>query len=149
MPRKKKTGELNFMKSVWANKYGSLDVFGQCQECRINIPFSPYHVCHVLSKGSRPDLRLNEDNIIILCSEHHDQLDAGKYPERMLIAPIIAKIKQKFKKKQDFINSGSILSKSAAFFYLMENDIPFDSKKQDIEALAITIFNKKNPFHGT
>jgi len=70
--KRKETGELEFMKMVWEASAHN------CQECGVYLPeFSPYYMAHILSKGAAPEHRLNPSNIIILCVEHHNQLDGG------------------------------------------------------------------------
>lgn len=74
----KKEREIDFMKRVWAAKFGET---GYCEECllqgkRTPINFSPYHIAHINSKGARPDLRTVDDNVLFLCKNHHNQMDA-------------------------------------------------------------------------
>lgn len=98
--QKKKTGELEFMKNLWVKLFGGIDEFGKCEECGKWIKFSPFHMAHINSKGARPDLRTTEDNILILCSDHHTQMDAqfeGKTRNDLKILPKIKSIIQKYK----------------------------------------------------
>jgi hypothetical protein len=66
----KKTGELEIFKQIWEER----EHF--CYVC--NSPlyvFDVWNFGHVLSKGAMPSLRLNKDNIVLLCRKHHDEYD--------------------------------------------------------------------------
>lgn len=99
-----KEREIDFMKRVWAAKFGG--ELGYCEECELQgihtpIMFAPYHVCHINSKGARPDLRTTDDNVLFNCKNHHDQMDSkfeGKTREDLLIFPRIEEILNKYKK---------------------------------------------------
>ncbi len=99
---KKRTNELDFMKSLWAKLFGSLDAVGQCEECGRSILFNPMHMAHINSKGARPDLRTTEDNILVLCYDHHTQMDAqfeGKTRRDLRVFPKIEEIILKYKSR--------------------------------------------------
>ena len=97
---RRKTGELDFMKKVWVKLFGDVDEFGKCEECGRWIKFDPFHIAHINSKGARPDLRTTEDNVLILCSDHHTQMDSkfeGKTRNDLKILPKINSIILKYK----------------------------------------------------
>ena len=50
-----------------------------CKECGCHLGFMlvPHFFSHYLSKGSEPALRLDKDNIDLLCFKHHFQWDSG------------------------------------------------------------------------
>lgn len=98
----KKEREIDFMRRVWTERFGEI---GYCEECALHgitnyIPFAPYHIAHINSKGARPDLRTTDDNVLFLCKNHHNQMDAkfeGKTREDLLIFPRIEEILNKYK----------------------------------------------------
>ena len=66
MNKRKKTGELELFKEIWAERPH------KCSVCGEVLPvFTVRFFAHVLSKGSRPDLRLEKENILIMCYPHH------------------------------------------------------------------------------
>jgi hypothetical protein len=42
-----------------------------CEECGKELPFSPIHISHILTRGAHPELAYDIRNINILCFEHH------------------------------------------------------------------------------
>lgn len=54
-----------------------------CTECGCYLPnwnqgkVNKMYFAHILSKGAFPKFRRNKDNIILLCADHHSQLDHG------------------------------------------------------------------------
>lgn len=71
-----------------------------CEECGKNLgeQMQPYFMAHVMSKGADTARRADKDNIIILCMEHHNQLDSGAKSE-MKIFEKVEKILQKMKRR--------------------------------------------------
>lgn len=66
----KPTGELALFKEIWRDRLHISEVSGK--------PIRFFNVAcfaHVVSKGSRPDLRLNPLNIILLTPQEHDLYD--------------------------------------------------------------------------
>lgn len=50
-----------------------------CEECGIFLTEPRRHnFAHILPKSHYPAFRHNPENIVLLCLEHHTQLDAGK-----------------------------------------------------------------------
>lgn len=69
---RKKTGELEFMKSFYSK---SKKV---CEECGTHITeFNPVNISHILSKGAYPKFRLEPKNVNLLCLDHHRQWEFG------------------------------------------------------------------------
>lgn len=67
------TGELDMFKEIWEERPH------YCIECGIFLgnELNVSYFSHRKSKGSSPELRLNKDNIDLLCKEHHHQWDFG------------------------------------------------------------------------
>lgn len=72
----------------------------RCEISGEELPFNPKHFMHILSKGTRPDLRLNKENIRLVKFEYHYGYDhvpkdifLSEYPE----AEIIYKWKEEMK----------------------------------------------------
>lgn len=136
----KKTGELDFMKKIWSIKFGSIEDNGRCEECDIPIKFAPAHCCHILSKGSRPDLRLVEENIVILCFNHHQQLDFGDKKSLKIWDRLEATILNF--KNSDIFNSNSNFDLLRATMYLLKHKIII-SEKQDLFSIANDLYKRK------
>jgi hypothetical protein len=74
MEKRKKTGELELFKEIWAERPH------KCVICEANLPvFTVKFFAHVLSKGSHPEMRLDKENIEIMCFPHHYRYDAETY----------------------------------------------------------------------
>ena len=68
-----------------------------CKEC--GKPFDQpmrWMFAHILPKSVYPTLRHNPQNIVLLCFDHHRQLDQGRASE-MRIAPWIAERREELK----------------------------------------------------
>lgn len=67
------TGEKVMFLEIWEER----EHF--CAECgkHLGLLAAPIFFSHYLSKGSEPALRLDKDNIDLLCHEHHHQWDFG------------------------------------------------------------------------
>lgn len=92
-----KDKERDAMRQKWSENQ---DINGccYCEECGKNLgqEMQPYFMAHVLSKGADVARRADKDNIIILCMEHHDELDGGAKSE-MKIFKKVETILQKMK----------------------------------------------------
>tara|TARA_R110001606_G_scaffold84441_6_gene192120 strand:- start:2896 stop:3228 length:333 start_codon:yes stop_codon:yes gene_type:complete len=64
--KKKPTGEWDMFMEIWAERKHI------CANCgkKLESPL-PIHFSHILTKGRTPELRLNKDNIELLCAEDH------------------------------------------------------------------------------
>ena len=71
--KKKKTGEWELFMEIWNERP---HVCVKCNKRLGNIP-QPIFFSHILTKGRTPELRLNKDNIELLCSEHHMEWETG------------------------------------------------------------------------
>ncbi len=70
MRKRKTTGELLLFKNIWDERH---HVCGVCGE---RLPWFDVKLCaHVLSKGAHPAMRLDKENIELLCFPHHHELD--------------------------------------------------------------------------
>ena len=69
----RKTGELDLFKEIWAERPHI------CKECGCHLGYmlAPHFFSHYISKGSEPALRLDKENIDLLCFKHHHQWDHG------------------------------------------------------------------------
>lgn len=70
---KKTTGEWEMFQEIWKEKPH------RCENCRTNLGDRPKPVffSHIITKGSRPDLRLHKDNIELLCAKCHHKWEVG------------------------------------------------------------------------
>lgn len=68
--KRKKTGELEFFWGIWDEREHKCGVCGE----RLHF-FVISYFAHILSKGSHPALRLDKENIEILCFPHHWKFD--------------------------------------------------------------------------
>ncbi len=52
----------------------------RCEECNLPLgeTWDPYFVAHIVTKNAGPEVRFDERNHVILCRDHHDQLDKGE-----------------------------------------------------------------------
>lgn len=92
-----KAAERIAMETVWdlrSNEMGEC----QCAECGCNLgsTFNPYNLAHVLGKGANKAMQSNIDNFILLCADHHHQLDNG-VASGMKIYSEVQEIKRKLK----------------------------------------------------
>lgn len=73
--KRKATGERELFLKIWDER----PHICTNRLCRRSLGDEPmaYYFAHVLSKGSRPDLRLDPENIVILCLSCHCQYDQG------------------------------------------------------------------------
>lgn len=67
---KKKTGELEAFKKIWAKRPHESEVSGE-----LLYRFSPAYFAHVLPKGAYPSYRLKEENIVLMTFEEHQLFD--------------------------------------------------------------------------
>lgn len=57
-------------KKIWAKRPH------RCGVCDVHLPWFDVKLCaHLVGKGSHPNMRLEEDNIELLCFPHHYMLD--------------------------------------------------------------------------
>lgn len=70
---KTSSGELALFKEIWSEREHI------CCKCgRVLLePMRVHYFSHIHSKGARPDLRLNKDNIELLCMECHHKYEFG------------------------------------------------------------------------
>lgn len=90
----KPTGELSLMKTIHAH------LKGKCELTGAYLPFDVKNFVHVLSKGSRPDLRLNRMNIIHATFDFHYLYDNSSKEKTLKAFPqaeYIYDLKQKLK----------------------------------------------------
>lgn len=67
--KRKKTGELDLFKEIWEETPLAMR---KCVNCSKPIKnFAPIHFDHIHTKGARPDLRLDKENIRLLCVPCH------------------------------------------------------------------------------
>lgn len=71
--KRKPTGEKIFFHKIWAERPHFCEV---CNKDLGKDP-SPIYFSHIIPKSRKPDLRLDPDNIEILCTEHHHIWDFG------------------------------------------------------------------------
>lgn len=71
--RRKPTGEAAMFLEIWSQRPHV------CVNCREGLGKEPrtFYFSHIIPKGRRPDLRLNPDNIQLLCFECHRAYDQG------------------------------------------------------------------------
>jgi len=77
--KKKPTGELELFKKIYDQRGP------YCEECGKYVEFDPSIFSHRHSKGAHPGLRLDPDNIDVLCWDHHQQWEFGKKRKEMKI----------------------------------------------------------------
>lgn len=87
-----------FFKGVWEHRSH------RCEECGQGLGdiMSRYFMAHILSKGSYPAFRHDPRNIVILCPDHHNQLDGkfeGKTKDDMRIAEGLEEIREELKQE--------------------------------------------------
>jgi len=70
---RKKTGEWEMFMEIWKERK---HVCANCGKKLGNKP-QPIFFSHILTKGRTPELRLNKDNIELLCPEHHMEWETG------------------------------------------------------------------------
>lgn len=72
--RKEATGEAALFRQIWADREH------RCVRCGRVLPDPPKasYFSHIHSKGARPDLRLDPNNIELLCTECHQKYEFGK-----------------------------------------------------------------------
>lgn len=94
--KRKTTGELELFKKIYEDRNQTCQITGQW------ISFSVHSFAHILSKGTRPDLRLNPDNIIMCVPEFHHAFDnegrektLKKYPQALWVYEKKEKLKEK------------------------------------------------------
>ncbi len=78
---RKATGELIFFKTRY------IELKGKSQLTDKWLPFDIKHFAHVLSKGSRPDLRLNRNNIVHAEFDFHFSYDNNSKAETLKLYP--------------------------------------------------------------
>ena len=57
-----------------------------CEVCRDNgvLNYNNLETHHIIKLRERPDLLLEDDNLICLCAAHHEQADRGEISEEYL-----------------------------------------------------------------
>lgn len=75
-------------KAVWRRKREQIkaDAFYLCEVCRDNRTetLGQLEVHHIEKLNERPELLLEDDNLICLCTEHHKQADRGELDKEYL-----------------------------------------------------------------
>jgi hypothetical protein len=67
---RKSTGEKALFEEIWNERPR------ECFVCKEPIyEFHPVHFSHILSKGSHVKFRLNKENILLKCRQHHHDWD--------------------------------------------------------------------------
>lgn len=74
---RQKTGELDLFIEIWGSRP---HYCVKCGKWLGNEP-KPVFFSHIKSKGARPDLRLDPNNIELLCEECHYKYEFGKRNE--------------------------------------------------------------------
>lgn len=71
--RRKKTGEAALFHRLWQERPH------YCAHCGKHLEDPPrsFYFSHVKGKGAHPELRLDPDNIQLLCFRCHDKYDNG------------------------------------------------------------------------
>lgn len=71
-----------FYKNIW-QKNEDFDGYCYCEECGLPLEYSASFVSHNLSRGAHPEpfFRWNENNVSILCIDHHRQWEVGNRKE--------------------------------------------------------------------
>ncbi len=85
--KKEPTGELELFKEIWEERHHI------CEECSVMLPeFNVAYFAHILGKGASPRNRLNKNNIVLLCLEHHTQLDFGDKKKMKIFKKLLERI---------------------------------------------------------
>lgn len=71
--KRKKTGEWDLFLEIWNERKHV------CVNCgkQLGLRPQPIFFSHILTKGSHPSLRLNKNNIELLCAEDHMKWETG------------------------------------------------------------------------
>jgi 5-methylcytosine-specific restriction endonuclease McrA len=74
MKKRKKTGELELFKTIWAEKKR-----WACQNCNkpLGSQMSVGYMSHIIPKGKAPELRLERENIKVVCFPCHNLYEFG------------------------------------------------------------------------
>ena len=69
--RRKATGEKKLFLEIWEESEHI------CTNCKIELGYEPrvHYFSHIKSKGAHPELRLDKDNIQLLCMDCHYAYD--------------------------------------------------------------------------
>ena len=72
--KRKKTGELEFFKKIWAEKK-----VWNCQNCNKILPkeLHPIFMSHIIPKSKEPKPRLERENIKVICGDCHNTWEFG------------------------------------------------------------------------
>lgn len=85
-------------KYAWNRKSEQIreDAENLCEVCRDQgiYTYDNLEVHHIEKLRDRPDLWLEDDNLICLCSEHHKQAEAGKIKKEYLLNLVQKRIKK-------------------------------------------------------
>lgn len=94
---KKTTGEWNMFTTIWHERKH------KCNNCRADLGDEPrpIYFSHIISKGRNPKLRLDPDNIELLCAACHNLHEFGTIEDvkRMVHNPE----KKEYLKKHDYL----------------------------------------------
>lgn len=59
------------------SRYVQIANKSRCEECGCKLQGSSTEVAHILSKSVSPEVATDDDNIVLLCSEHHAMFDSS------------------------------------------------------------------------
>jgi hypothetical protein len=71
--KRKVTGEMALFTAIWKVRRHICSVCGKV----LSEPLKPHYFAHILSKGAFPSYRLFDQNIALMCEDHHNQYDSG------------------------------------------------------------------------
>ena len=67
-----------------------------CQECGRELKeMKKWYMHHILSKAKYPYFRHDERNILMLCYQHHNEIESATSAPKLKVFPLQEKIKQK------------------------------------------------------
>lgn len=69
-----KKAELAFFVEIWRERIHKSEISGT-----LLMNFEPCYFSHVIPKGSRPDLRLNKLNIVLMTYEEHQLWEFSRH----------------------------------------------------------------------
>jgi len=64
--------DLEFFMEIWSERDHYSEISGEPL-----YEFSPVYFSHLVTKGSRPDLRHNKDNIVLMTFDEHREWEFG------------------------------------------------------------------------
>jgi len=68
--------DAKFYKYIWKKKEDFAG-YCYCEECGLPLTYSATFISHNKSRGAHPELRWDENNVSILCFDHHRQWEVG------------------------------------------------------------------------